>query len=1460
MMNETLRFPPHRRRNRESLEPRETVAPLVPEHTASRLFGTKSRLPVFARLAQAEQPQPPPAATAPATETCHKATPKTSINIPAGFAIADTGCSSILVMQHVEGKNKRPTKRPLTINYPDGGQVQTTHDLEIDLGLDSDVPAHTLPSLAHSSLVGIRVLCKMGCQVVFDDVECRVYYKNRLILVGTKDPITDLWLLPLNRQSYPQSEQPRELDLIMLRGQESNLKHVAHFAYSIRSKQNAVKYMHQSMCSPPHTTLRYAISEGRMKGAPHLESTRVLKYLPGAPATAKGHLRKRRKGLRTTTPKEKDTVKTPANTSPATSIQQPVHVIEPEPEEAAVVEQHEEDAEDLVNNVANVFCFGALADKNAGTFYNDLTGKFPTMSLDGNQAFFVMYHYESNSILAEPIADLDDQSIFDAYRRKFEYLESKGFKMKLNIMDNQATKQIKSFLTKKQCRLQLVEPHNHRVNAAERAIQTFKNHFISAIATTDEDFPLQLWDRLTPQVVDTLNILRPSRVDPSKSAYEVLEGPYDWNRYPLAPPGCKAVIYEDPDARGSWAPRGIDAWYLGPSKDHYRCAIFYVPETRAYRISGTAEFYPQHCQVPSFTPSAHVKELQQELAETMRKLEPATRRKLFTRLTTALAPLLTRQVQRVGATPAQAEPEQRVTPAVQRVEQHAIQRVSVAPRVTTSATHTTKRKLRTKKRTHRRQTRNNTPGAVPLIEPSIRTRHPLIEPPATHHDVTYASHVPKAAPRRSPRHQAAQANTPPSTSPPPPPTPRRERARSNMQRSAAIISQEAVNLVTARVFDDESDIFTPNALMSTDVDLDKQAVPHLELFCAPVVHPETGETITKYKALIKDPLLREIWMTAFGKEFGNLAQGDAKTGTKGTNAVFVMSHEEIKNIPKDRTVTYGRIVVDFRPQKEDPNRVRITAGGNLISYPGELTTRTADLTTSKVLWNSVLSTENAKYMCVDISSFYLTAPMDRYEYMRMPLDVFPPWTIEQYGLNEKAKNGFVYLEIRRSVYGLPQSGALANKLLRERLAPHGYFECRHTPGLWKHVTRPVQFSLVVDDFGVKYVGKEHANHLVSTLKKYYKISEDWTGSLYCGIDLKWDYDARTLDISMPGYIKKQLQKYKHITKKRAQHCPFNPQPKQYGSAAQDTIPPDESPRLDDEGNRQVPRIVGSILYYARAVDMTALMALSTLASEQATATENTMTAAEQLLDYLATHPDATIRYYASEMILNIHSDASYLSEKNAKSRVAGHFFLGSLPRDGEPIKLNGAIFTLCGILRFVVASAAEAELGALFQNCKEGKVIRLILEEMGHPQPPTPVHCDNKTATGIANNSVKRHRSRSMEMRFFWVSDQVDLGLFDVRWYPGLENLADYVSKHHSAAHHQAVRPWYLHTPESPTELPRALAPSTLRGCVGTLPKGYIRSAPLPKVRCQTAVAAPAIATYRAYLRDMPNSYVAIAA
>jgi hypothetical protein len=221
--------------------------------------------------------------------------------------------------------------------------------------------------------------------------------------------------------------------------------------------------------------------------------------------------------------------------------------------------------------------------------------------------------------------------------------------------------------------------------------------------------------------------------------------------------------------------------------------------------------------------------------------------------------------------------------------------------------------------------------------------------------------------------------------------------------------------------------------------------------------------------------------------------------------------------------------------------------------------------------------------------------------------------------------------------------------------------------------------------------------------KNIELTKDWTGNLYCGIALNWDYNARTLDISMPGSIKKILLKYKHKMPSKQQHCPYTPShPKQYGTKAQAPLLVSISPNLSPKEIKEIQCVIGSILYYARAINVTVLMALSSIVIEQSKGTTNTMAKMKQLLDYLATYPDATIHSRASNMILKVHLVALYLSELEARSRACGHFFMGWSPKDGDSIHLNGAIFTLCAILRFVVVLAAEAEVGALFLNYKEG--------------------------------------------------------------------------------------------------------------------------------------------------------------
>jgi hypothetical protein len=231
-----------------------------------------------------------------------------------------------------------------------------------------------------------------------------------------------------------------------------------------------------------------------------------------------------------------------------------------------------------------------------------------------------------------------------------------------------------------------------------------------------------------------------------------------------------------------------------------------------------------------------------------------------------------------------------------------------------------------------------------------------------------------------------------------------------------------------------------------------------------------------------------------------------------------------------------------------------------VHYPGDAGTPTADLLTVKLLINSIISTNGAKFMTMDIKDFYLNTPMTRYEYMRLRIADMPDDVIEHYNLCSKATpDVYNYCEIQKGMYGLPQAGIIAQQLLKERLKKHGYCQSQTTPGLWKQDTRPISFSLVVDNFGVKYVGVENEQHLLDSVQQYYKCSCDWEGECYCRLTIKWDYQGQKVHLLMPGYLPKALTHFCHPTPTTPQDQPYPHTKPNYGAKMQHTAAVDTSP-------------------------------------------------------------------------------------------------------------------------------------------------------------------------------------------------------------------------------------------------------------------------------------------------------------
>jgi hypothetical protein len=234
----------------------------------------------------------------------------------------------------------------------------------------------------------------------------------------------------------------------------------------------------------------------------------------------------------------------------------------------------------------------------------------------------------------------------------------------------------------------------------------------------------------------------------------------------------------------------------------------------------------------------------------------------------------------------------------------------------------------------------------------------------------------------------------------------------------------------------------------------------------------------------------------------------------------------------------------------------------------------------------------------------------------------------------------------------------------------------------------------VEDFGFKYVGREHAEHLMECIKKNYNISSNWEGSAYCGLTLEWNYNNRTVDLSMPGCIKAALHKYQHSAPTRPEYEPHTWNPPLYGAKAQYVEDENNSPALSVKDVNKLQQLTGTLLYYARAVDPTLIMPINVLASEQTKATSDTADKVIKLINYCNTHPETKIRYHAYDMILHIHSDAYYLSENKAKSIAGGFFYMGSSTNTDKKLT-NGAMLIISTVLKHAMSSAAEAEIGAV---------------------------------------------------------------------------------------------------------------------------------------------------------------------
>jgi hypothetical protein len=482
--------------------------------------------------------------------------PITQANL-AMTGVLDSGSSATFLSPNMTEsdapiRNIRKSENPLLVEMPDGEALRTSHECNMII---QDMPeagthVHILPGLKSGNLYSLATFCDAGCEASFTSSGVMITHGGKTILTGQRDPTSKLWNLIIQ---HPGEQPPLAEDLIP-----------TTYCYATRLLNpkiaEIVRFMHAALFSPLIGTLLQAVKKGFLNSFPGLAARNIKMYPPVSKAMAKGHMNQECKNQRSSSDKhlDKDDIY------------------------GSYFLPDDEKLEERTHD-----CYVASHWTQDGQIFTDQTGKFLIPARSGNTQIMIMYIYDANAILAVPMKSKMAEAHLEAYKTLVRMCIKAGFRPKLQKLDNEASQLLREYIDSESIQVNLVPPGIHHANAAERAIQTFKAHFIVRLSSLPPEFPLNLWDKLIQQSVMTINMLRASRLNPKLSAYAIMFGEFNFDRTPLAPPGTPVIVHEKPDNRKTWVAHGVEGFYIGPAMDHYRCFKAWIEKTQAERTCDT---------------------------------------------------------------------------------------------------------------------------------------------------------------------------------------------------------------------------------------------------------------------------------------------------------------------------------------------------------------------------------------------------------------------------------------------------------------------------------------------------------------------------------------------------------------------------------------------------------------------------------------------------------------------------------------------------------------------------------------------------------------------------------------------------------------------------------------------------------------------------------------------------------
>ena len=516
----------------------------------------------------------------------------------------------------------------ISVAVANGTLLQSTHHGFLDVPGHGAMIAYIIPQLK-GSLLSIAQLVNVGLHVTY----CANFVtffdkKDNIVFQGNRDVRNGLWMVDL-----------RSMSTVTTGLNNLPSTHSASSAVRLDSVADFVKFWHAAYGSPAVSTFLAAIDKAFIR-VPGLTSAKVRRHPPDSLATAYGHLHATRKGLRSTKEKASSAVAPTTNITGSDDNAEPISP--PQPQERRV--------------------WFKMHDVRAGRTHSDATGALPQRGRSGALYQIIFYHEDSNVIHVETTRSRSGPDLLAALQRAVKFFTDRGVPPLLIRMDNECADVTKSWLETTPIKLELTPVAQHRTNKAERAISTWKDHFLATLATTDPDCPLSLWEDFVEQAELTLNCMRVSPVHPSLSAWEALCGQFDILATPIAPLGMKVLVHDTPEKRGSWQVHGKLGYYVGRALLHYRCHTVYMVDSHATRISDCLAWFPVGIKMPGTSLieelTAAVDGVRRSLAKLLSANTDPTTRQPLQEAEDILAEQL-RAVRQLFQNTTPAEPEQR---------------------------------------------------------------------------------------------------------------------------------------------------------------------------------------------------------------------------------------------------------------------------------------------------------------------------------------------------------------------------------------------------------------------------------------------------------------------------------------------------------------------------------------------------------------------------------------------------------------------------------------------------------------------------------------------------------------------------------------------------------------------------------------------------------------------------------